>query len=429
MDGAADAADFAGESLATGQRSLKDSSFEYPLWPPLTSGCPRTSDDEHQYPVEITYDYDEVATDLFDRPLTHGIDRWQPLLPPIAEGTALGEGNTPLLSATEIADWAGVGDDTEIYVKDESRNPTWSQKDRLARLTVSAAVAVDAPGIVVSSSGNHGAATAAYGARAGLPVVVLTSPETPAAVQQFVGAYDTVILRVPDWHARQSAVDHLAEVAGFHPVSSRTAVPTGHPFGPEGYKTIAYELFLQLDRRGPGTIFVPTAHAEMLYGVWKGFRELELLSIADDTPRMIACEPAARAPHVAATRSVGSEAELPSVEATETGAHSIQATQATYHGVTAIEESDGDAVGVTDEEIAAAQERLGNRGLWQEFSGTAGVAGLRTTVSSGETVEGPVVCLATSSGFKDGEGLEAPLTDGSWESIRDALRSEYGLLE
>jgi threonine synthase len=438
MDGPADSSGAESEeSLATGQRSLKRRSIEYPLWPPLTSGCPETSDENAQYPVEITYDYDAVADGLFEEPPGHGIDRWQPLLPPLADGTSLGEGNTPLLPAPDIAEWAGVDGEVDVFLKDESRNPTWSQKDRLARLTVSAAVGVDAQGIVVSSSGNHGAATAAYGARADLPVVVFTSPDTPGAVQQFVGAYDTAILQVPDWHARQEAVDRLAETAGFHPVSSRTAVPTGHPWGPEGYKTIAYELFLQLDRRVPGTVLVPTAHAEVLYGVWKGFKELELLDIAAVTPAMIACEPAARAPHVAAvdvdeTANGASDdpaAELPSVEPAETDAHSIQATQATYHGVTAITESGGNAIGVSDDAIAAAQRRLAARGLWQEFSGAAGVAGLREAVASGRPLDGPIVCLATSSGFKDGEGLDAPRTDGSWESIHGTLREEYGLLE
>lgn len=419
----------AAASLATGQRSLQDPRFEYPLWPPLTSGCHETSDDEYQYPVEVTYDYDAVSPDLFERPLDGeagtGLERWQPLLPPLAEGTSLGEGTTPILETPALAEWAGLPD-CDVYVKDESRNPTWSQKDRLARLTVSAAIQVDAPGIVVSSSGNHGAATAAYGARAGLPVVVLTSPETPAAVQAFLGAYDATVLQVPEWSNRQRAVDRLAQTFDFHPVSSRTAVPTGHPFGPEGYKTIAYELHAQLDGTVPGTVFVPTAHAELLYGVWKGFRELHRLDVIEETPAMVAVEPAARGPHVAA---IESEEPLPSVAPGPTDAHSIRATQATAHGVTAIEESDGTAVGVSDDAIAAAQERLAAQGLWQEFSGAAGVAGLRAAVATGRDIDGPVVCLATSSGFKDGDRFEAPACDGSWGSIRETLRAEYGLLE
>ncbi|NUP62321.1 MAG: pyridoxal-phosphate dependent enzyme, partial [Nonomuraea sp.] len=165
-----------GSSLATGQRSLGDTSAEFPLFPALTRGCPRTSTDEIAYPVEVVYDYGRVDRALFDQEPGPDLARWSPLLPPLAAPT-LGEGGTPLL------EFDGV------HVKDESRNPTWSHKDRLNRVAISAAVAAGAPGVVVASSGNHGASAAAYAARAGLPAIVLASAESPAAVQAFVRAY------------------------------------------------------------------------------------------------------------------------------------------------------------------------------------------------------------------------------------------------
>ncbi|MET9653784.1 pyridoxal-phosphate dependent enzyme [Streptomyces sp. NPDC006460] len=127
-------------SLATAQRSLADPGVRHPLWPPLTSGCPVTSTAEVAYALDVDYDYDRVPADLFERPAAHGLERWAPLLPPLA-APGLGEGNTPLV---ELPDGT--------WVKDESRNPTWSHKDRLNRVAVSAAVASGAAGIVVSSS-------------------------------------------------------------------------------------------------------------------------------------------------------------------------------------------------------------------------------------------------------------------------------------
>lgn len=224
------------ESLATAQQSLKDSTITYPLWPPLTEGCPETSTEAVQYPLEVTYDYDAVDAALFEGPLEPGLERWAPL-----SGPGLGEGNTPLVEAPELADWAGV--DGPVYIKDESRNPTWSQKDRLNRLTVSAAVETDAAGVVASSSGNHGAAAAAYAARAGLPSVVLTNPETPGPMQGFLRSYGAAVVAVEGWDVRAEAVDRLADDHGFHAMTSRTSTHTGHPFGPEGYKTIAYEVY------------------------------------------------------------------------------------------------------------------------------------------------------------------------------------------
>ncbi|MFC3959711.1 threonine synthase [Halovivax cerinus] len=396
-------------SLATGLRSLGDPSITYPLSPPLTAGCPETSTDAVQYPLEVAYDYDAVDPGLFavggpagdGGRLPSGLDRWAPLLPPLAP-IGLGEGDTPLLSAVDVAD--AIGLDTDLVCKDESQNPTWSQKDRLARCVVSAAVREGARGVVASSTGNHGAAVAAFAARAGIEAVVVTSPETPAAVKRFVDAYGATVLAVPDAALRRETVDRLAD-EGFHPVSTRTPVHTGHPYGPEGYKTIAYELHRDLGRV-PATVAVPTCYAELLYGVWKGFRELDRLGVADGTPRMLACEPAARGP---LREALATDEPVASVPDDPTEAYSIAATTSSVRGRRAVSESGGAAIGFSEADLASAEERLAHRGTWQESAGAGAVAGLARAVADGRASElgldeGPVVAICTSSGFKNGEG-------------------------
>ncbi|MFP8956421.1 threonine synthase [Natrialbaceae archaeon A-CW3] len=477
------------DSLATRHRSLADPSITYPLEPAPTAGCPGTSTDEIQYPVGVDYDYDAVDPGLFDPTgstwETSGLERWQPLLPPL-EADTLGEGNTPLLPVANLENWLGLeswfennsagasnddsGSDSALFLKDESQNPTWSHKDRLNRCTVSAAVSEDAAGVVASSTGNHGAAAAAYAARAGLPCVVFTAPQTPTAVQAFIRSYGAVVLAVDDIDVRQEAVDRLTEEHGFHPVSSRTAVHTGHAWGPEGYKTIAYELYCQFGGTVPGTVVIPTCYAELLYGVWKGFRELEELDVVDRTPRLVASEPGVRAP---LCRALESDAEVAHVEAEPTEAYSIKATTSSVRGLRAIRESDGIAVGFSEGHLEAAQHRLARTGFWQESSGAAGIAGLRALVdvldgnaagnsavravtADGTTLEAqnleleaPVAVVATSSGFKDGAALpgdrmgaaddrredsdgrrhgaggwfQAPAIDPAWEAIREALET------
>lgn len=407
-------------SLATWQRSMAEEGTTYPWFPPLTRGCPETSTDEIQYPVEVDYEYGAVDPTLFEAPLADGLDRWAPLLPPLAND-GLGEGNTPRVAITDLADRLGL--DADLYVKDESANPTWSHKDRFNRAAVSAAVECDAAGVAVASSGNHGASAAAYAAAADLPCVVLTGESAGSTTQQFLSAYGAAVLRVDDWDARRRAVDRLADEHGFHPVSTRTRVPTGHPFGAEGYKTIAYELFAQLGTV-PGMVFVPTGFAELLYGTWKGFRELRELGITGETPRMVACEPASRAPLAAAMES---ERPVADVDSAPTDAASIRATTSSYRGKRALVESNGYASPADDGTITSAQRQLANHGLWQEFSGAAGVAGLQAAIERGDPVDGPVVCLATSSGFKDGETAEVPEAEPTWERVRDALVDEYGL--
>ncbi|SDW93903.1 threonine synthase [Saccharopolyspora shandongensis] len=393
-------------SLAIGQRSMGNPDIAYPLWPPLTAGCPTTSTDEIAYPVEVDYDYDRVPPGLFQHATGTGLDRWAPLLPPLT-APGLAEGGTPLV---EIADGA--------FVKDEARNPTWSHKDRLNRCTVSAALGTGADGIVVASSGNHGASAAAYATRAGLKCVVLTSAETPPAVTSFLRAYGAVVLTVPT-EARWPLLRRIVAETGFHPVSNVTTTHTGHAFGPEGYKTIAYEIFIELGV--PAAVFAPTGYGELLFGVWKGFAELVRLGVATTTPRMFACEAAAGGP---LAHSLAEGRPAAEVEVAQTAAYAINSKVSGYRPVAAIQASDGRALLVDDAEMARAQHDLARAGLWYEMSAAAGLAGFRQ-VRDQEEFDGPVVCIATSSGFKDiGVGARGPEpTDPHWDVVRRHLRS------
>ncbi|MGE4012085.1 MAG: pyridoxal-phosphate dependent enzyme, partial [Alphaproteobacteria bacterium] len=242
-------------SLAIAQQSMGDRNLQFALYPPLTAGCPITSSAEAQFPLEIAYRYERVDPRLFDQPPLPGLDRWAPLLPPLLPGLSLGEGGTALVESPHMAAWANLK--TELYVKDESANPTWSHKDRLNLCTISAAVASGAPGVAVASSGNHGASAAAYAARAGIKCIVVASHGVAPAMRQFVAAYGAALVTVP-MEARWPVLRELVKRTGFQPVSNLTHFHTGHPFGPEGYKTIAYELFLGLGRRVPGSVIVPT---------------------------------------------------------------------------------------------------------------------------------------------------------------------------
>jgi threonine synthase len=411
-------------SLAVGQRSLGDPAILYPLTPVLTAGCPRTSTDDIAYPLEVEYNYGDVDLAMFDQPPLPGLDRWAPLLPPLAPGLSMGEGGTPLVSVPRVAAWAGF--DGELYIKDESRNPTWSHKDRLNLCTVSAAVHAGATGVAVASSGNHGAAASAYAARAGLACVVLTSAATPPAVVRFMRGYGAVVVLRSPTISPWPVLGQLADRLGFHPMSNVTPAHTGHPYGPEGYKTIAYEIFLQLGRRVPAAVFVPTGYGEQLYGVWKGFAELHRLGIAPRTPAIISCEPAARGP---LAQALAENKPAVEVEPRPTEAYAIACTVNGYRGVVAVRDSGGQALTVSDEELHAARTEMARSGLWAELSSAAGVAALAQATREGARFDGPVVCISTSSGFKDkdGEPETLPETDGTWDSMLRALRDHYGL--
>jgi threonine synthase len=385
----------ASASAAVGQRSLGDPSRLFPLYPPLIAGCPATSTHDMQYPLEIDYDYARLAPSLFDQAPLPGIERWAPLLPPLAPGLSLGEGGTPLIEMPPLADWAGL--DGRLFVKDESRNPTWSHKDRLNLCIVSAALAAGAPGIAVASSGNHGAAAASYAARAGLPCVVVTSPAAQPAFRRFLAALGAHVVLAPT-EERWPVLNRIVAATGFMPASNLTRFHTGHPFGPEGYKTIAYEIFLQLGRRMPGTVIVPTGYGELLYGVAKGFRELVRFGLAERVPCLCSAEPAGRGPLHRAYHANAAAAE---VEGPGSRAVAIAATVGGYRGVAALRESGGRALLFSEESVAAAVDRLAREGLWQEYSGAAGLAALHDARRAGDTFAAPVVAILTSTGLKE----------------------------
>ena len=382
-------------SAAIGQRSLCDPSLLFPLDPPLLRGCPRSSTPDMQYPLEIDFDYAKISRDIFRQPPLPGLHRWAPLLPPVIADLSLGEGGTALIASRRIARWIGL--DGPIWLKDESRNPTWSHKDRLNYCVISTAVATGARGIAVASSGNHGASAAAYARRAGLRCVVISAPGAQPAFEHFQTALGSDFLLVPP-EERWPTLNRIVDTTGFMPASNLTRFHTGNPFGPEGYKTIAYEIFSQLGGRVPGTVVLPTGYGELLFGVAKGFRELKELGSADEIPQVLSAEPVTRAPlaRAMARNQVAAEVNGPASIAA-----GIACTVSSYRGVAALRGSRGRPLTFHDDVLAEAASELAHEGLWQEYSGVAGLAALREARQRGEVFAEPVVTVLTSTGLKE----------------------------
>ncbi|MEA2839960.1 MAG: threonine synthase [Methylobacteriaceae bacterium] len=350
-----------------------------------------------QYPLEIDYEYARVAPDVFSQPPLPGLQRWAPLLPPLMPGLSLGEGGTPLIASVRLANW--IGTSAPILLKDESRNPTWSHKDRLNYCITSAAAAVNARGIAVASSGNHGVSAAAYAARAGLPCVVITSPSAQPAFLHFLEALKAEIIIVPV-ERRWAVLCEVIEATGFMSASNLTRFHTGNPFGPEGYKTIAYEIFLQCDRTMPGTVVVPTGYGELLYGLAKGFNEIVRFGLAGHVPRIVSAEPALRGPLAQAMQRNAAAVEVDGPPSLAAG---ISCTVSSYRGVKALRDSSSNGMALTFSEatLTEAALELAREGLWQEYSGAAGLAPLREAYHSGPRFEEPIVAILTSTGLKE----------------------------
>lgn len=319
-------------------------------------------------------------------------------VPDAASRLTIGEGNTPLVRSRRIGLSLGL---PELMFKCEGANPTLSFKDRYAAVTVSVARSLGFKKVVVSSTGNYGAAIAAYAAVAGLTCVVLCADGIPPIILEQIIHYggEPVVIEGPD---RFRLVEYLVADHGWFPAGLFLETRVHNPFGVEGYKTIAWEIVRDLGDV-PDAVVFPCARGNGLYGAWKGFRELYELGDIRRLPRMIACQPVGAAT-IAASLRAGTLVRLapsPSVAA------SVNEELASARAVDAVRESAGTAVAVPDEAALAAARNLGSEGLWAEVSSAMAVAGVEQLVESGDLTEDMrVVVVLTGAGAK--WGTDAP---------------------
>ncbi len=195
--------------------------------------------------------------------------RYSPFLPLLAgeSPVSLGEGFTPLIDAPALADVIGV---RKLWIKDEGQNPTASFKARGMSAAVTRALGAGVPGLTVPTAGNAGAALAAYGAAAGLPVRVFAPATTPKPILDTIEALGAILVRV-DGHigdAGKQAVAFAAE-SGYFNVSTLR-----EPYRVEGMKTMGLEMAEQLGWRLPDVVVYPTGGGEGTIGIFKAIQEL-----------------------------------------------------------------------------------------------------------------------------------------------------------
>lgn len=204
-------------------------------------------------------------------PLADRWDSWRyaPFMPLEAGEVpvSLGEGMTPMIEAPALAVATGV---RRLWIKDESQNPTVSFKARGMSAAVTRAKAQGYPGLVVPTAGNAGAALAAYGAAAGMPVRVFAPRTTPRPILDTIEALGATLVRI-DGHigdAGKLAIAYAAE-SGYFNVSTLR-----EPYRVEGMKTMGFEMAEQLGWRLPDALVYPTGGGEGTIGIWKAINEL-----------------------------------------------------------------------------------------------------------------------------------------------------------
>lgn len=320
---------------------------------------------------------------------------------------SLGEGWTPLLRATRLARRVGI---QELYIKDESQNPTQSFKARGMAAAVSMAKELGAKKLAVPSAGNAAGALAAYAARAGLKSYIFMPRDTPRAnvVEcQQTGAHVTLMDGlITDCGAE---VGRRKEKEGWFDVSTLK-----EPYRVEGKKTLGYELAEQMEWRLPDVIIYPTGGGTGLIGMWKAFDEMQQLGwIGSKRPRMVTVQAEGCAPIVRAFEEGNRFAdEFPNAATTASGLRVPKAI-GDFLILDALRASGGTAVAVSDEELIEAVRDIGSvEGVFCAPEGAACLPALKKLLDSGEVNKREsVVLFNTGSGVKYMEAFTADDTD------------------
>ena len=345
------------------------------------------------------------------------VDRYREFLP-ITDRTpplTLGEGFTPLVEAPRLGPHIGV---PRLYLKLEGLNPTGSFKDRGMVVAVSKALEGGARSIICASTGNTSASAAAYGAAAGLEVVVVLPKGAIAAgkLLQALVAGARVVAVDGNFDAALSVVRELA-AATDRPV---TLVNSVNPHRIEGQKTAAFEVCDDLGR-APDVLAIPVGNAGNISAYWAGFGDYATAGRVDSRPRMLGFQAAGAAPIV-----LGHPVEQPETVAT---AIRIGNPASWSMAVAARDESGGRIDAVTDEEILAAYRDIATMaGVFCEPSSAASVAGVRKLAAAGELdPDALVVCVLTGNGLKDPDTAQRSAAttvleaDASIDGVRRAL--------
>lgn len=302
-------------------------------------------------------------------------------------------GNTPLYCIRELnREKIPFG----LYLKDDSQNPTYSYKDRASALVSAYAREHGFETIVAASTGNAGSSLAGICAAQGQKAIIMVPATAPAAKLTQIMMYGAFI--VPVKGSYDDAFDlSIAASDQFGWYNRNTAY---NPITVEGKKTVAFELFEELNFKVPDRIFIPVGDGVIISGVYKGFEDLMNLGIIDRIPTMVAVQAQGSDNLV---RNIGNSIFEMKLSHTLADSISVNAPRNFYMAKRYLHEYQGEAITVTDEEILSASSLLASRtGLFTEPASAAAFAGMMKYRQQGRMEPGSLnVVLLTGSGLKD----------------------------
>jgi threonine synthase len=407
----------------------------------VTYTCPKDGGN-----LDVLLDYESIrknvqAEDIFSR-TDSSLWRYLPLLPvsfpPGGDRTPLSlAGGTPIISLPRLAAELGL---KQLWLKDESRNPTASFKDRASAVVVARAIETGADMVVTASTGNAGAALAGMAAAVGQKAVIFAPKNAPQAKVAQLLVFGAKVLLVDGTY--DDAFDLSIKAANEFGWYCRN---TGYnPFTAEGKKTAAFEIweFMHHElgsptRKGTGeltvpmnkprlTIFVSVGDGNIISGIHKGFKDLSALGWLSKIPRIIGVQAEGSAAVANAFRA-NTETIIPISANTIADSISVDLPRDGIRAVRAARETGGTYITVPDEEILKAIATLGRMGIFAEPAGATAYAGLAAAKATGLVdPDAPVLVLNTGSGLKDVRAAmlsisSAPIIEPTLEAVKRVL--------
>ena len=402
----------------------------------VTYTCPKDGGN-----LDVELDYAAIQQKFQPEDLTYRAEdslwRYLPLLPvpdPGGEGTPLrSAGWTPVYRLERLEKELGL---EHLWLKDESRNPTASFKDRASAVVVARARELGAETIVTASTGNAGAALAGMSAAVGQKAVIFAPKSAPPAkVAQLLVYGAKVILVDGSYDDAFDLTIQAAEEFGWY------CRNTGYnPFTAEGKKTAALEIWEwfdeehrswhepgnPLDHHSPLTVFVSVWYGNIISGIHKGFKDLQALGWMERLPRIIGVQAEGSAA-IANAFHAGTEKIIPISANTIADSISVDLPRDGVRAVRAARETGGTYILVSDDEILQAIAALGPQGIFAEPAGATAYAGLVKAIGQGIVNAGdPVLVLNTGSGLKDVHSAmqavnPAPIIEPTLEAVKRLL--------
>jgi threonine synthase len=315
-------------------------------------------------------------------------------------------GDTPLYPAERLGQSIGL---RNLYLKDDTVNPSASSKDRASAFAVLRALDSGAETVAVASTGNAGSSLACVAAAAGIQAVVFVPEDAPVAKLTQALSFGATVLAVRGNY--DDAFELCLSAADKFGWFNRS---TGiNPFTREGKKICAWEIWASLDGGVPDRIVVPTGDGNLLSAMWKGWCELKAVGLIDRLPKIDCAQSSASAAinrtvhrirNSESTNVQWSEVDVESVNAsTVADSISVDRPRDGLAAVRAIVESGGEAITVPDDDILAAIPEMASlSGVFPEPAAAAPWAAVKQMVSDGKIEPDElVVCLVSGNGLKD----------------------------